>query len=957
MPSSDPSTGIEAKEFEEPKQPVQKHPRQVTTGPVTGSLEGSLEGSLPGSISGSFKAASRPSATPIPHQGMSTLTRLIHEHKVMPQSASSVTAATSGSNPALSLSSSSAGIQQNEYTKTITTTVSLKDISPDEEDNGDGNGFVHVISANANTTDDEADVDDELTYDPRITPQNDRRKSTITRVTSGNGANNIGGISPTINYHAIPVRVNTNFTSDNPAVEARTPGGISSHTGSYYPRQSPGSVSSLRRAGSYLSGSYTSLSNMIPYSAPGTKNEHLSSSISSISNFLMPSNGQIITGNHISSPTVTSPTQLDARFIVSKQKIQKTQVIPSKSSSSLANFFSRSRRGTVNNFDQSMPSSPSANHLHTYDVSHSPSSSQSSTESNNSALTTRHSSMADLRHFFKKSLSFNASSPLSTSPSSPHVSKLSAGLVAQRQMSISGQHISAQNNSPVSQSPHSLHMRSNFFLEQPPQPSPAYSPSYRASPQDDIGTSLTAYQQSPGGNPIGVTALPSSLGSSITSGLTASASTSATGLSSYQVSVGGNMTPEIPFNKRYTKFGDNLGQGAGGMVKLVKRVRDGKVFAVKEFRSRFPHEGKRDYTKKITSEYCIGSTLKHPNVIETIEIAYESDHMYQVMEYCDYDLFAIVMSSKMSTDEINCCFKQILNGVRYIHSIGLAHRDLKLDNCVVSKEGIVKIIDFGSSVVFQYPLSQNLVEASGIVGSDPYLAPEVCVFSKYDPRPVDIWSCAIIYCCMVLKKFPWKVPKLSDSSFKMFASREPGVTFGELLKRVPPPPSYDELEEDAEIIDAKSASTISDTDIVHQRSKLNAYAEPVVSKKSSEGSDCSPTSIKDQSPSDNDSNDTAAAKHTSNVMGEDRLLDALPEEVRPLIGKMVQLAPACRVSIDDCFNDSWFSQVETCRVVDENGEDSCDGELMTARNHTHTQVDQSVAHIAALERNRRKNKK
>jgi serine/threonine protein kinase len=48
-----------------------------------------------------------------------------------------------------------------------------------------------------------------------------------------------------------------------------------------------------------------------------------------------------------------------------------------------------------------------------------------------------------------------------------------------------------------------------------------------------------------------------------------------------------------------------------------------------------------------------------------------------------------------------------------MHEMGLAHRDLKLDNCCVNEFGIVKIIDFGCAVVFKYPFELDLIEATG----------------------------------------------------------------------------------------------------------------------------------------------------------------------------------------------------------------------------------------------------
>ncbi|EIN07482.1 Pkinase-domain-containing protein, partial [Punctularia strigosozonata HHB-11173 SS5] len=214
--------------------------------------------------------------------------------------------------------------------------------------------------------------------------------------------------------------------------------------------------------------------------------------------------------------------------------------------------------------------------------------------------------------------------------------------------------------------------------------------------------------------------------------------------------------------KKYGKWGRVLGSGAGGTVRLIKSSTKmgGATYAVKEFRPKRPGESEKEYQKKLTAEFCVGSVLKHRNVIRTVDIVQDHGHYYEVMEYAPYDLFSVVMSGKMCRPEIYCVFRQICDGVHYLHSIGLAHRDLKLDNCVMTTDNVVKLIDFGTATLFHYPGSSDpdsVTLATGVVGSDPYLAPEVLEDKPYDPRKTDVWSVAIIFMCMVLRRFPWTI--------------------------------------------------------------------------------------------------------------------------------------------------------------------------------------------------------
>ncbi|KAF5872563.1 putative protein kinase protein [Botrytis fragariae] len=358
---------------------------------------------------------------------------------------------------------------------------------------------------------------------------------------------------------------------------------------------------------------------------------------------------------------------------------------------------------------------------------------------------------------------------------------------------------------------------------------------------------------------------------------------------------------QLPFGddhgltSKYGKFGKVLGAGAGGSVRLMKRSSDGKTFAVKEFRARHSYESEKEYTKKVTAEFCIGSTLHHGNIIETLDIVQEKGKWYEVMEYAPYDLFAVVMTGKMSKEEVTCSFLQILSGVTYLHSMGLAHRDLKLDNVVVNQYGIMKIIDFGSASVFLYPFEGGITLSSGIVGSDPYLAPEVYDEKRYDPQPADIWSLAIIFCCMSLRRFPWKMPRMTDNSFKLFAS---------------PPSPKPEHQNGA----TTPATKESDTKSSHSKNGPNGS-----------GSDVDMltliNSIESRKPPEPPKPEV--------IKGPDRLLRLLPRESRDIIGLMLKLDPKKRATMAQILDNPWVRDTVICR------QDS-DGKPISAPGHTHT---------------------
>jgi protein-serine/threonine kinase len=217
-----------------------------------------------------------------------------------------------------------------------------------------------------------------------------------------------------------------------------------------------------------------------------------------------------------------------------------------------------------------------------------------------------------------------------------------------------------------------------------------------------------------------------------------------------------------------------IGKGATSVVRLAHKWdrTEEKLYAVKEFRKRRKNESEREYVKKLTAEFCISSTLHHVNIVETVDLVQdENQHWCEVMEFCPGgDLYAAIKKGGMSPSEVECCFKQILNGVAYLHSQGVAHRDLKPENLFFDTKGHLKIGDYGASTVYRLPWEATIHMSTGLCGSEPYIAPEQFLGKPYDARLVDIWACGIVYYCLHFQELPWRVAQTSDPLYAAYAS-------------------------------------------------------------------------------------------------------------------------------------------------------------------------------------------
>ncbi|KAG5188267.1 kinase-like domain-containing protein, partial [Tribonema minus] len=200
--------------------------------------------------------------------------------------------------------------------------------------------------------------------------------------------------------------------------------------------------------------------------------------------------------------------------------------------------------------------------------------------------------------------------------------------------------------------------------------------------------------------------------------------------------------------------GENIGSGSFGRVYKAMNADSGVEFAVKEVAissSRTNESG----LEELTREIMMMQALSHPNVVRYLgfEVHTADAKLLIFQEWVPGNSLSSRLATygKFSDAMTRRYVRQLLTGLAYLHDHGVMHNDLKCENLLLDKGGVVKLADFGTAA----RISDTGAQQGGRLGTPYFMAPEIIINREYTPK-ADMWSVGGAVLQMTTLAAPWQ---------------------------------------------------------------------------------------------------------------------------------------------------------------------------------------------------------
>ncbi len=198
-----------------------------------------------------------------------------------------------------------------------------------------------------------------------------------------------------------------------------------------------------------------------------------------------------------------------------------------------------------------------------------------------------------------------------------------------------------------------------------------------------------------------------------------------------------------------------LGSGAMGAVYLARYIKNNHRVAIKIMSSAISSNASSSLVLRFEREAEILKHLNNPNIVRLFGIGKFKGLRYYAMEVIDGDTLEAVLLRKgaFSWDETIELGKQICNALQHAHDNGVVHRDVKLSNLMVTKQGVLKLTDFGIAKDLDGTL---LTGANCAIGTAAYMSPEQCRGENTVTGKSDLYSLGVVLFELLTGKRPFR---------------------------------------------------------------------------------------------------------------------------------------------------------------------------------------------------------